>query len=103
MDVLISYYVLSAISNDYEDFDMVVGEVFTWAERDGLRVSREEIVKTLLNVIKKGFAQAYIKHADSRLPSVSDFSAEQAIDPTGFYFFVTAAGKRLVMDLDSLS
>jgi hypothetical protein len=100
MKIVIAYYVLSAISNDHESYDMVLDEVTKWADEAGVLFSREDILNTLGLVIAKGYAKAYVKHPGSRNPEPVDFSMQNA---GSFYFFVTATGKRLVQDLDQLS
>ncbi len=100
MKVAIAYYVLSAISNDYESYGMVLDEVAKWAREDGISVSRKDILQSLGLLIAKGYAKAYVKLPGSRDPEPVDFSIA---DASNFYFFVTATGKRLVRDLDQLS
>ena len=70
MKIVIAYYVLSAISNDYESYDMVLDEVTKWAEKDGLLFAQEDILKTLGLVIEKGYAKAYVKPPESRNPEI---------------------------------
>jgi hypothetical protein len=99
MKLLTAYYVLSAISNDYEKLAMVVEEVLKWAREDGMELTDEEVVGTLQMLVAKGYAQAYVKHPE-RLPTAEILPAK---DARRFYFFVTPTGKRLVTDMDNVS
>ena len=100
MKILLAYYVLSAISNDYEDLEMVSQEVLKWTAEDNLDVRHDQIVETLHLLIASGYAYAYIKRSGSSSPERVDFSPQCAHT---YYFLVTEAGKRLVKDLDALS
>jgi hypothetical protein len=100
MKILTAYYVLSAISNDYEDLDMVLSEVSQWARGDGISLAKEDVLAMLRHLIERGYARAYVKptRAAQLTPvTLSDENVSRA------YFFVSEKGKQLVMELDSLS
>ena len=100
MKIPIAYYVLSAISNDYEDFETISAEVERWAQEDRIPLGPQELIKTLQRLITLEFAGAYTKHSGSREPEAAEFSTDNL---GRLYFFVTPQGKRLVTDLDKLS
>ncbi len=93
----ITYLVLSAMSNDYEDFEMVVREACKWAEQDGIIIARQDILRALQELISQGYAQSYVLSSTPPHVTPVDFSMENV---GRIYFYVTPKGQRLVEDLD---
>src|SRR5713226_8176853 len=61
MKTSIRNFVLRAIADDYEDFEMVFSEATKWASEDGrIRVTREEVIRGLEKLIEEGYAKAYL-------------------------------------------
>jgi hypothetical protein len=58
-DNLMRLFVLDAIVNDYEDFQMVVNEVVGWGAERGLKISLPEVSEALVGLIKDDLASAY--------------------------------------------
>jgi len=83
--------VMSAIANDYEDFDMVCAEVSKWARERGLTVEREEIADALQRVIDEGYADAFIYSPEGQRYEVASFSSHEVSD---LWFYLTEKGKR---------
>jgi len=99
MEASIRNYVLSAIANDYEEFEMVFGEVAKWAEEDGkIGVAREEIIGELERLINEGYAQAYLLSPQDPHAEPVTFSADNIGD---LWFYVTPKGKRLVNEFQT--
>jgi hypothetical protein len=88
--------VMSAIANDYEDFDMVVSEVTVWAKRAGLSATSAEIFTNLEKLIEKGMAQAY-RLSSTSPPEVISLPCLDEM-PDDCYFFLTAEGKASLGD-----
>jgi hypothetical protein len=92
-------YVMGAISDDYEDFETVASTAAGWAEEDGLRVfGRQELLSELADLIRTGYAQAYILSAQPPHTRVADYSEGRADD---LWFLLTAAGIRALNELDA--
>jgi len=70
-----------------------------WAEEDGLRVfGRQELLSELADLIRTGYAQAYILSAQPPHTRVADYSEGRADD---LWFLLTAAGIRALNELDA--
>lgn len=66
-DVTLARYIVDAISDDFEDFDMVVFEVSRWAACDGLILQQEEIWTALHRLLRTGEARAFWMCRDGRM------------------------------------
>ncbi len=87
---------MSAIANDYEDFEMIVSEVTEWARRAGLSFTPAEIFASLEELIEKGLAIACRLSPNSPPEGISPGSLE--VMPDDCYFFLTAEGKASLDD-----
>jgi hypothetical protein len=83
--------VMSAIADDYEDFDMVCAEVSKWAGERSLEVQRQEIANALQRVIEEGFGDAFIYSPEQQRYAVTSFSSEEV---SNLWFYLSAKGKR---------
>jgi hypothetical protein len=95
MESWVKQSVLTAISDDYEDLDMVVNEVGKWGAQEGVSVTRQGITRALEELIGEGLAQAYVLSAQPPYAEVVRFSVE---DVDRLCFYVTPKGKSLVRD-----
>ena len=86
--------VQKSIADDYEDFEMITGEVRTWAQELALFPSDEKIWGSLMILINKGLAKAYrlTERGAVELSGVPDPKESREV-----YFYLTPLG------LESLS
>ncbi len=97
METSIRNFVLRAIADDYEDFEMVFSEATKWASEDGrIRVTREEVIRGLEKLIEEGYAKAYLLSSQPPHAKPVPFSAEQI---GGLWFYITPKGKALAKTL----
>jgi len=90
---------MSSIADDYEDFEMVSSTVSEWAEEDSIQFDRKEILKELAELIRSGYAQAYILSAQPpNALLVADYSEAHADD---LWFMLTRAGIGIMKELDA--
>ncbi len=93
-------YVMSSIADDYEDLEMVSNTATKWAEEDGLQFDRKEILRQLTELIRNGYAQAYVLSAQPPHTVVADYSEARADD---LWFMLTAKGIGAMNELDAQS
>lgn len=95
---VIKRYVLEAVSNDYEPFDLVVRDVSTWGDENGFTIDASLVLRALEELIHAGYVEAYELHAEAhgRAEPVV-YSPQRA---TGFWFYVTPNGKQAVRDIE---
>ncbi len=84
--------VITAMANDYEDFEMILHETLNWAPQKGLTVAREEVIEALEQLIEDGYAQAWVLSPTSPA-EVVPYSRENL---DNLYFYVTPRGRELV-------
>ena len=87
----IRVFVLDAIADDYEDFDMIVGDIGRRAAREGVPVTPVEIWEGLMKLIDEGLARAY-RLSTTAPPEVIRGRPDPTID-AGCYFYLTPQGK----------
>lgn len=97
METQIKNWILAAISDDYEEFSMIVDEVTKWASELSLSVTPQEIARELESWIASGFAQAFLLSNTQPYATTVNFSFE---DIGKLWFYVTPAGKKLVEEND---
>jgi hypothetical protein len=94
--VNIEKYVLSAIADDYEEFEKILSDVKVQAVESGLVVSSELVREALQGLITKGLARAY--RLASRPPHAE--TVPYSADALGeLWFYVTPEGKKFVESL----
>jgi hypothetical protein len=87
---------MSSIANDYEDFEMISNTVTKWAEEGSLQFERKEILQELAELIRSGWAQAYILSVQPPHTLIADYSEAHADD---LWFMLTPAGIRAMNEL----
>ena len=87
----LSWLVLNATANDYEDIETIKVDVRGWCEEDGTPYSDAAVLGALFDLIKNGFVSAY--RLSAREPPVGREVASQADITADTYFLVTALGK----------
>jgi hypothetical protein len=90
-------FVMSSISDDYEDFGTVEHTTIDWAKQDGWKFTRQEILLELADLIRKGHAQAYLPSSRPPHVVIAEYS-EECADQLSFY--LTPMGIESLRDLD---
>jgi|ERR1700674_1162575 len=90
---MLSEFILEAMANDYESFACILDQVTKWAGEKQLHVTRDDIAVNLGNLIRSGYAKAYILSASPPHSQVAEFSHEHIDD---LWYHPTPAGKKLV-------
>jgi len=85
--------IVDVASNDYESYQLVIDEVGTWAKKDNVPHSPNEITAALAEALNKGFVRAYLySQSESKFkPVIPDTRAWK-----DYYFLATAEGKNLL-------
>jgi len=85
--------IVDTVSNDYESYQLVIDEVSTWAKKDNVPHSRDEITAALAEALNKGYVRAYTySQNDSKFkPTTPDTKTWESC-----YFLATATGKTLL-------
>ena len=86
--------VLRAISDDYESFEWVVGDVLGSAVELGMSADANAVLSALKNLINDGYAQAYLLSAHPGTNAEPVAFAENLLDD--LWFYVTPSGKALI-------
>jgi hypothetical protein len=90
-------YALRAIADDYENFEKILEDVIGWAAESGITAGREATLKALEGLIRDGYAQAYF--LSSGPPARIEAVGYSATSVDQLWFYVTAAGKELALQL----
>jgi hypothetical protein len=95
-DQVIKEFVVSTVSDDYEDFSMVLQVVSDRAKEKGVEVDREAILAALEGAIHEGYVQSYELSPPTPTPEWDwrpvVYSAERLNE---LRFYVTPEGKKL--------
>jgi hypothetical protein len=95
-EALIRGLVMDAIADDYEDLNMVIGEVTEWAKERGVTVAPVDVSDNLRKLVELGLAKAY-RLSPRSLPE--EIGVENLGDlSAGYYFLLTDDGKRAMED-----
>src|SRR6266571_6463452 len=70
--------VMSSIADDYEDLEIVLKDASRWEAESGTPLDRLKVVETLTELIKEGYAEAYILSADQPKIKRIEYSPEHA-------------------------
>jgi hypothetical protein len=90
-------YALRAISDDYEEFEKILQDVTGWAAACGVTPDRSSTLRALEELIRDGYAQAYILSA---VPPGKAEAVSYSLDRLDeLWFYVTPKGKRLARQL----
>ena len=92
-------FVLRAVADDYESFELVVEQATEWSKKRGFVPSRAEIAGALRRRILEKYIQSYL--LSPHLP----YSQKVEFDPGRIgelWFYLTPKGKNLVSSLVKL-
>jgi len=93
-----SYYVMSAIADDYESLQIVADTVAEWAKKDGTRAfDRQELLAELEALVRDGYAHAYVLSARPPHISIAEYCETRADE---LWFMLTLAGVRALNQFD---
>jgi hypothetical protein len=84
-------YVLRAIADDYEDFEIVLRSVNSWARKHGVVPDRQQIQEALEELINEGYAQSYILSSGPPATAEPVPYSPELID--SLWFYITPKGK----------
>jgi hypothetical protein len=91
-------YVMSAIANDYESFQIVTDTVAEWAKKDGVKVfHRQELLAEIGALVRDGYALAYILSPQPPHTSIAEYRESRADE---LWFWLTVAGIRALKQLE---
>lgn len=97
LNQVISEYVLRSISDDYEYIEAILEDVANWTSECGTTVDSNAVLKALEELIRDGYAQAYVLHsAPTARAEAVKYSSDRVHD---YSYYVTPKGKRLARDL----
>jgi cytosine/adenosine deaminase-related metal-dependent hydrolase len=82
--------VMSAIADDYEDFEAIYGYVRNQAAESDIEATRELTMQLLGELIRDGFAQAYVLSATPPHTQAVRYSPERINE---LWFYLSAKGK----------
>jgi hypothetical protein len=83
--------VMSLIADHYEDLEMVFKDASRWEAESGTALDRLKVVETLTELIKEGYAEAYILSADQPKIERAEYSPEHA---GNLWFYLTSKARR---------
>jgi len=69
---------MSSIADDYEDLEIVLKDASRWEAESGTPLDRLKVDETLTELIKEGYAEAYILSADQPKIKRIEYSPEHA-------------------------
>jgi hypothetical protein len=90
-------FVVEAIANLLEDFEGIFEQVSTWANEEGVSVTRDEVVQAIGGAITKGYAQAYLLSEKPPYSQAVEFSPDRLGE---LWFYITPKGRKLVTELE---
>jgi len=88
-DDVLKAYVMSAIADDYEDFQEISTVTTRWASEDGLQFDRKEILIALGKLIQSGDAQCYLLSPHPPHTSLAEYSESRVEE---VWFMLTTKG-----------
>ena len=90
--VLIRMFVLDVMADDYENLEMIYGELHKFGERCGLTLRASEILAALIQLIELGLAKAYWLWQ----PPVREIEGVPPLDEIDrYYFWLTEEGRKV--------
>ena len=91
-------YVMSAMADDYESLETILESVNWMAGEDGLpNFAEQDIAPELKDLVREGYANAYILSSTPPHSSIVDYSDSRAGE---LWFMLTPAGLRALNQLD---
>jgi len=91
--------VITTMSDDYENFQIIFRSAQSLAASRGLTVTEDEVVEALTFLISEGLAEAYLLSPHPPHSSKVAFSTEQLHE---LWFYVTPLGKSRAKPVEDL-
>jgi hypothetical protein len=88
--------VVRAVSDDYEEFQMLFADVAKFAAADRVDFSVDGVADALESSIQEGLVQAYVLSAQRPNPAMVEFSRERLSE---LWYYATPEGKDFVTRL----
>jgi hypothetical protein len=92
----IKEFALRAISDDYEEFERIFRDVTEGTVACGKDASRSETQQALEELVRGGYAQAYLLEPRAKQAKAVNYSSA---DLYRLWFYVTPSGKKLAREL----
>lgn len=95
-DQALRLIVLSAIADDYESFRIIAHESSEWAGELGLAVNHTQILGVLADLIRQGFARAYVLSPQVPYAEQAEYSPDRY---QFLWYWITDEGKLLLKEM----
>jgi hypothetical protein len=92
--------VISAVSDDYESFEIIFDQTSRLAGLKGVDVTEAEVAKALERAIAEGLTEAYVLSPQEPHSQKVRYSVEQLHE---LWFYVTPSGKTSAKSMSELS
>jgi hypothetical protein len=92
--------VVSAASDDYEDFAMIMKDTESIASSRGLTIDAQEVADAVKRAIEEGLLEAFVLSATAPHSIKVEYRADRLRE---LWYYVTPKGKQAAKGMDSLS
>lgn len=93
-DTTVHDLTLSAIADDYENFDHILTTVDEAARHGGIVVDSDQIRRALFDLIERGFAKTYVVSLRHEFDEIDGPPSPDRLQGWNYGFLITEQGKR---------
>jgi hypothetical protein len=96
----VSWLVINAIADDYEDVGTILADISPWALKKRIAFDRDKVIEALISLVRSGLASAYAIPTVG--PPIKIKVADRSDIGDDTYFVTTQAGRSVVLSSDTL-
>jgi hypothetical protein len=91
--------VMTSMADNFENLQLIFANVTSWARSRDVSPTRDEVIRTIENVIVDGYAQSYLlsPHPPHSTPVAFDLKRVDDL-----HYYLTPAGKAIVKNVEDL-